>query len=116
MNSTKYTMTDKNTNSNRDYRTSVEAGLKRLESQKLGFLGAGRVVSKFDAQNIVAYSMPQQSEVLPPGDCTVEDLSGSDRLGTDLEMSLNPGEDCGLGELDDYAKTTSFEPEHVSIL
>ncbi len=122
MNNTKYTMIDEsNKNTNRDYRTSVEAGLKRLEAQKLGFLGTGRVVSKFDAQNIETYSVaPHQSVAgMPPVDRTLEDLNGSDRVCTDLDISAGTSSasvEFGLGELNDDAKTTAFEPEEMSVL
>ena len=119
--STKFTMTDKNDkNSKRDYRTSVESGLKRLESQKLGFLGAGRVVSKFDAQNIEAYAVTPAADE-SADDVTRDDLSrsGSERYQTDVEVPAagkSAADDNGLGEFEDNAQTAAFEPDMIDVL
>ncbi len=49
-------MSEENRTNRTDYRVSVEAGLRRLESEKLSFLGSSRVISKFNPENIEEFS------------------------------------------------------------
>ena len=45
------------------YKASIEAGLHRLEQEKLSFLGNTSVISKFDAENLETYAaVPEQEE------------------------------------------------------
>ena len=53
-------MNDSESNIRPDYRASVEAGLRRLESEKLSFLSESRVVSKYDPENLSLYAPPAE--------------------------------------------------------
>ena len=45
-----------------DYKASVEAGLRRLEQEKLSFLGGSPVISKYDAKNLEVYAPSMDTE------------------------------------------------------
>lgn len=60
---------------NTNYCASVEAGLRRLENEKLSFLASGNVISKFDPKSLEAFHVPtSQDEGDTLDDSTQENL------------------------------------------
>lgn len=75
------------------YEASVEAGLRRLESEKLKFLSTGSVFSKFDPETVAAFE-PQ----IPPHERDANDAMHDDFL-----------RDAILSDDIDLDKTTAFD-------
>ena len=75
------------------YEASVEAGLRRLESEKLKFLSTGSVFSKFDPETVAAFE-PQ----IPPHERDANDATHDDFL-----------RDAILSDDIDLDKTTAFD-------
>ena len=78
----------------KDYKASVEAGLHRLEQEKLSFLGASPVISKFDSRNLEVYAPSLDTEdettvndrdMMPSGAFDMmRTLSDVQQIGSDL--------------------------------
>ena len=78
------------------YKASVSSGLKRLESEKLAFLGRGALVSKYDPEEVEKFNeiMPPPSpdgnddfQTLTENDCLPEDLASIEDESADYKNS-----------------------------
>lgn len=91
-----------------EYRASIESGLKRLESEKLSFLGSSNVISKFDPGTVEEYAQlvgeetsSQDAEFLTQ-ECSILDedfSSGCQSETSDEEEDFSSG--CQSGTSDE---------------
>ncbi len=102
-----------------DYQPSIEAGLRRLESEKLSFLGSGNLVSKFDPDDLEAYAHLDDDEEEEVGESTttydrtlpemvpesfsnamtLDKFSGSESLDSLSDEDMDAGEETKQHEL-----------------
>ncbi|MBO4350040.1 MAG: hypothetical protein J6A01_03715 [Proteobacteria bacterium] len=83
----------------KDYKASVEAGLHRLEQEKLSFLGASPVISKFDSRNLEVYAPSFDTEdettvndrdIMPSGSFDMmRTLSDVQQIGSDVLLEVD---------------------------
>ena len=65
------------------YAASVSSGLKRLESEKLAFLGSGALISKFNPSDVEKYAQTQADNTLDPQLLDELEIDSKAELGLD---------------------------------
>ena len=65
------------------YAASVSSGLKRLESEKLAFLGSGALISKFNPNDVEKYAQTQADNALDPQLLDDLEIDSKAELGMD---------------------------------
>lgn len=65
------------------YEASVSSGLKRLESEKLAFLGSGVLISKFNPNDVEKYAQTQADNTLDPQLIDAIEVDSKAELGMD---------------------------------